>query len=532
VKRSAWLAYVLLVSVPALLAAAGAMLLLHREQQRIARQAFDAAIERAHTLADTVRWQVAAAQQELLGPLQKTPAAELPALLERWRGENPLVRNVFAWHPAAGVTNPVASSATAEERGFLLRFADLFADAGAWSAPASDTAAAPLQSFSDSLRTRRYAPAEAAGPRAGGWVPWFHGSRLHLLGWTEMPDGRRFGVEMETSALLARILAAFPSPPDEHTVYGIVDDAGAVVHQAGGELTGWPLEAEAPLSPTLPHWRVVISGGHDRVAGGRPFFLLSALLVASLLGAILVGAALLAAEAGRSARDAARKTSFVSNVSHELKTPLTALRMHAELVRDGRLTGPEDVRQSLDTIVSESERLTRLVNNVLDFSRLEQGRRRYRVEPLDAAERVRDVLESQRPRLAAAGLNVRTSYPAAPARAYADRDALEQALVNLLDNAAKYAASGGALEIEVAPAAGAVEVRVMDRGPGIPPAHRGRLFTRFHRVDDSLTARQPGCGLGLGIARGLLRGMGGDVEYAPRDGGGCVFTIRLPGEPA
>jgi signal transduction histidine kinase len=246
----------------------------------------------------------------------------------------------------------------------------------------------------------------------------------------------------------------------------------------------------------------------------------------------VAGGLLLLQEARRSALDARRKTTFVANVSHELKTPLTTIRMYAELLGEGRVRDEAKVRHYLRTIVGESQRLSRLIGNVLDFGRLEQGRKEYRVEALDPADTVSDILARQRERLEAAGLKVETTFPPAAARVRADRDSLEQVLLNLVDNALKYAAAGGELHVAVVPAGAQVQIRVEDRGPGVPAAQRERVFDLFHRLDDELTRRQPGCGLGLTLARRLLRDQGGDLGCEARPGGGAAFIVSLPAAAA
>jgi signal transduction histidine kinase len=150
------------------------------------------------------------------------------------------------------------------------------------------------------------------------------------------------------------------------------------------------------------------------------------------------------------------------------------------------------------------------------------------VQDVDLAALVREVLETHRLRVEAAGLRIAAGLPEQELTVPTDRDAIEQALVNLIDNAVKYAARGGELVVELRPGSRHVEVRVLDRGRGIPEAHRERIFDKFHRVDDSLRTPQPGSGLGLSIARCLVRDLGGDLQYAPRDGGGSCFSLRLP----
>ena len=158
------------------------------------------------------------------------------------------------------------------------------------------------------------------------------------------------------------------------------------------------------------------------------------------------------------------------------------------------------------TIGRETQRLARLVNNALDFSRLEQGRKKYARESIDLKMELVRLLDTQAPRVAEAGLVLKRELPSEPVVVTADRDAIEQIVLNLIDNACKYAAEGGEVAVAVVPrAGGGAEIRVSDRGPGVPPEHRARIFEKFHRVDDALTAEKTGAGLGLSIARQLAR---------------------------
>jgi len=216
-------------------------------------------------------------------------------------------------------------------------------------------------------------------------------------------------------------------------------------------------------------------------------------------------------------------------VSHEFKTPLTTIRLYAELLEQGRV--PDETRRGeyLGTIGRETQRLARLVNNALDFSRLEQGRKKFLREPLDLGGELSRLLDTQLPRFGETGLALRREIPVAPLPATTDRDAFEQIVLNLLDNACKYAGAGGEVTVQLGPQAGAsAELRVLDRGPGVPVEHRERIFEKFHRVDDTLTAEKHGAGLGLSIARQLARGLGGELRYEPRPGGGAAFILELP----
>ena len=254
-------------------------------------------------------------------------------------------------------------------------------------------------------------------------------------------------------------------------------------------------------------------------------------LVILLVAAILVGGGLLLREARRSELEALQKTTFVGNVSHEFKTPLTTIRLYAELLEQGRVSGEEKQRDYLNTIGREAARFTRLVNNALDFSRLEQGQKRFDRQTLDVTAQVGALLDAQGPRLAVAGMQVERRWPAAGIVANCDRDALDQIVLNLIDNAIKYAATGGSLSVSIAPGAapaGGVEIRVADRGPGVAAADRERIFAKFSRLQGNLATDQTGTGLGLPIAPQLARGHGSDLWCeSPTDGGGTVFVCRL-----
>ncbi len=229
---------------------------------------------------------------------------------------------------------------------------------------------------------------------------------------------------------------------------------------------------------------------------------------------------------------AQKKATFVANVSHELKTPLTSISLFIELLR-GKRPVPAGKRASyLALMASETERLTRLINNVLDFSATTKaggaGRRLYAMETVDVCAVTGQIVESQRVRMESRGFSVSLGLPAGEMRVRADAEALKQVLLNLLTNAEKY--SPGRKEIEVAVEDGPrdVLIHIRDRGIGVAENDRERIFREFYRVDDSLSSRVQGTGLGLTIARGIARDHGGDVTCLPRDGGGSDFVVRLP----
>jgi signal transduction histidine kinase len=346
------------------------------------------------------------------------------------------------------------------------------------------------------------------------------------------PEGVVYGLELEVMTLLSQLVAHFPATAPEGFAYALVDGQGRIVHQTGNaaQEKGKKPALGVSLSPQLPHWQFVVHHTGDRpgAESARAFFILGCLLVAIFVLTVVVGGSMLTRQAHRNMKDALQKTGFVSNVSHELKTPLTTIRMYAELLAEGRIKDPDKRKHYLSVIVAESRRLTRLVNNVLDFSRLEQKRKTYRLEDLDPADCMRELVEAHRLRVQEAGMVLEMDIPHDEVFVRGDRDALEQVVLNLVDNAIKYASEGGEMTLVLRRHGAHAEIRVMDRGPGIPAPHRSNIFEKFHRMDDSLTARQQGSGLGLNIARRIMRDLGGDVIYEPREGGGSAFIVRMP----
>ena len=267
--------------------------------------------------------------------------------------------------------------------------------------------------------------------------------------------------------------------------------------------------------------------------------------MAVLVLAIGVGSWLIVRSLNSELKLARQKTDFVGNVSHELKTPLTSIRMFSELLAEGRVTDQAKQHSYLNIITAEAARLTRLINNVLDFSRMERGEKKYNFQPCDLVEVVRAAAQTFRPHLEAGGFKFDCVLPAAPISVRGDADALAQIIVNLLSNAEKYSngpastpspRSGTDKEITLELARREsplpyAEVKVLDRGLGVPRGSGEKIFEKFYRAHDSLNSGVQGSGLGLTIARQIARAHGGDVVYEPREGGGSSFILRLPVKP-
>lgn len=268
----------------------------------------------------------------------------------------------------------------------------------------------------------------------------------------------------------------------------------------------------------------------DDLVGGNLFvlFVASACLVLFLFASLAAGGLLLVRAARRARLESARKTTFIDNLSHELKIPLAVVRMKTERLLAGKVTDPGKLRAAYQTIADENGEVIRQVDDLLDLVRTGKGTRRYARVAFDLNLVAHEAATALRDRFSPNGLEVKLAD--GNVRVNADPDAVRQIVRNLLDNAAKYAAAKGPVEIEVSHGDGRAVVTVSDRGDGIPPDQRERIFERFYRIDNDLTRTTGGTGIGLCLARCFARDMGGDVAVSARPGGGNVFALELPEE--
>jgi signal transduction histidine kinase len=258
--------------------------------------------------------------------------------------------------------------------------------------------------------------------------------------------------------------------------------------------------------------------------------LVSVLLL--VVGITLAGGYLFWRDTRREMRLAAMRSQFVSSVSHELRTPLTAIRMFAETLLLGRAARHDTRDAYLQTIVSESERLTRLLDNVLDFAKIEAGRKTYHLRPCSPADVVRSAASTMGDLLARNGFHLDIAIDDEMPLVLADRDALEQALLNLLSNAVKYSGRGRQIQLGVRRRDRRVVIDVIDAGIGIPPAEQSRIFEKFYRVNDPEHASIPGTGLGLTLVAHVVAAHQGDIRVQSEVGRGTTFSIVLPAASA
>lgn len=221
------------------------------------------------------------------------------------------------------------------------------------------------------------------------------------------------------------------------------------------------------------------------------------------------------------------KSDFVSTVSHEFRSPLAGLNQLGEMLRDGRVRDESRRQEYYEMIVTETQRLRRLVENILDFSRMEDGRKQYRFEPMDPAGWLREVAEDFRSQVAGRGFAVETSIPNALPSIVADRETLTTAVHNLLDNAVKYSRDSNIVQLEANASENGLSILVRDRGAGIREEDRPHIFEKFYRGGGELAREVKGVGLGLNLVQHIVKAHGGTMDFDTAEGEGSTFTIRL-----
>ena len=222
------------------------------------------------------------------------------------------------------------------------------------------------------------------------------------------------------------------------------------------------------------------------------------------------------------------KADFVSAVSHEFRSPLTGIRQLGEMLMRGRVTSDERRQEYYERITRESDRLGQLVENLLDFSRMEAGRREYRMDPIDLGPWLRDLAITFQARCSDSASRIEPAVPATLPTVGADREALASAVENLLDNAMKYSPGQPTVWLSAEAATDGVVIRVRDAGVGIAEVDRAGVFEAFQRGSGEITRRVKGAGIGLSLVRHIVEAHGGRIAYESRIGEGTTFTLHLP----
>jgi signal transduction histidine kinase len=371
-----------------------------------------------------------------------------------------------------------------------------------------------------------------------GIIPRFIGDKLAFLFWDRRADGTIIGCEIALAEFRRRVAAILPSTYSPVRILTVLDESGQPLSTLASGVSSkasrdWrrPFVSQE-IGPSLPRWEVAsyLTDPDSITNQARSTSAVIWILVLILFISVAGGGTMVLSSLYGEMRLAQQKASFVANVSHELKTPLSSISLFVDLLRRKRPPDPKKRDRYLAMMAAETERLGRLINNVLDFSSREKGERNYSVRRVGLAQVAKEVVDGQRVRLEGLGFTVRLSLSASAdeTNCDADAEALKQVLLNLLSNAEKYSPEKKEIDVEVARAGADVAVHVRDRGLGVSEKDRERIFQEFIRVNDSLTARVPGTGLGLTIARRIVRDHGGDLMCKGREGGGSDFVLQLP----
>jgi two-component system phosphate regulon sensor histidine kinase PhoR len=343
-------------------------------------------------------------------------------------------------------------------------------------------------------------------------------------------NGKTFYVVLEAD-LAYLVSTVFPQFFGIRTprLYQVVDQNGELIY--GFDFTKIPRSTivEMPFAETVDRWRLrVAQRDAGALVAGNPREVVDLVLIGSALAVIVAGLVILLVGLRRERRANELKSEFISNVSHELKTPLSIISMFGEMLAMGRTRSPGQATEYAEIIWKESVRLARLIDNVLDFAKIERGADAYEFAEGDVGGVVLRAVELASRSLQGAQMEVATEITPGLPELSLDSNALTLAVLNLIDNAVKYAVAGKRIEVGARPEQGRVEIWVRDFGPGIAVEEQERIFERFYRARDVRLKPIRGSGIGLALVKRIAEAHGGDVTAASEPGHGATFRLWIP----
>ncbi len=364
-----------------------------------------------------------------------------------------------------------------------------------------------------------------------GIIPRIIEEKLMLIFWKKNSNEDILGCVIDLTTLKDRIFGVVQNVYSDVRILTILDENGQpLLFPKEDTVRDWRIPFTAmELSEMLPRWEVAAYLTDTGIITSRAdtqamfMWILISILAVSIIGGGSIALKLMYNEV----KLAQQKTTFVANVSHELKTPLTSIRMFAEMLRNKKNIEKNRAKKYLDIMVSETERLTRLINNVLDFSRREKSKNHYNFKKIDIVLLLKTIINNQKVRLKNNGFDISFKTEIKKIFITADEESIKQVILNLLSNAEKYSESIKEISVEITGTKENVFVNIQDRGMGVSVKHQDKIFKEFYRINDGLTAKVGGSGLGLSIAQKIIIDHKGEINYIPRQGGGSIFQIKF-----
>jgi two-component system phosphate regulon sensor histidine kinase PhoR len=359
----------------------------------------------------------------------------------------------------------------------------------------------------------------------------FDGQSYLISYWQRQVGDKRYLIAAwhEVPRIVHELFPRVFADPSFHTRVHVVDEEGRTVF--GSPIRGTEYTVGRPFQTTLYSWnlQVALTAAEELNKSVERRRLLEMIMGGVSFLVVVAGVVIVVVAAERERRLAALKSDFVANVSHELKTPLSLVRMFSELLASDRVRDDAKRKEYLTIIVSESERLSGLIENVLDFARLEKGKAAYQFVEGNLGEIAARAFEVYRFRAEREGMEVSLRVQPDLPLTLVDERSLELAVINLLDNALKYAKEGRRVDVQVASRTGrALEIRVTDFGPGIPLEDQRRIFDRFVRGNNARDKRVRGSGIGLALVKHIAQSHKGQVWVESEFGKGCAFVLSIP----
>ena len=380
---------------------------------------------------------------------------------------------------------------------------------------------------------RPHLPLAKLAPGIRGHVHGLWGGRDYLFSFMKRAYGdRTFYVVVEDELyahIYGRLFPQFFSVTSSPRLYQVVDERGQLVWGPPFADVSAELVVERPFVETVDGWvlRVAEKDEGTQEALERKHRI-DSLLIGGAVAVILVGLGFLVFAIRRERRLNELKSEFISNVSHELKTPLSIISMFGEMLALGRTKSKEQEHEYAEIIWRESVRLGRLIDNVLDFAKIERGMGVYEFEDGDVGEVVDRALELSHRRAQAAEMTLETEIESDLPPARLDGNAYTLAVLNLIDNAIKYAPDGKRIRVTLKREGDRIVLAVRDWGPGIAPDEHAKIFDRFYRAQAIRLKPIRGSGIGLALVQHIARAHGGDVTVESEPGKGSTFSLWLP----